>query len=96
MARLQTPNFVLRRLIFVKPKIQIYQHIWNGLTKCYSLAISAREGTYADWVRNALYLAKSGSRKFMKSGNCSARPFCIVQPQRVVTRVTENSFLEVL
>jgi len=73
MARLQTPNFVLRRLIFVKRKIQIYQHIWNGLTKCYSLAISARDGTYADWVRNALYLAKSGSRKFMRKAGI-ARP----------------------
>jgi hypothetical protein len=97
MARLRTPNFVPRRLIFIKSEIQIYQHTANRLMGCYSLAISAREGAYADWVRNALYLGKSRGREFMRnSGNRSTRPFCIVQPQRVVMRVTENSFLEVL
>ena len=34
-------NFVLRRLIFVKPEIQIYQHTGNRLMDCYSLAIWA-------------------------------------------------------
>ena len=48
MERLRTPNFVLRRLIFVKPEIQIYQHTGNRLMERYSLTIWLPESTFAD------------------------------------------------
>jgi len=68
MARLRTPNFVLRRLVFVKLEIQIYQHTGNRLMECYSLAIWLPESTFADSsVTHSFWGRNRGGRMVMRT-----------------------------